>query len=314
MRTLRNLVVLLLLAAAALAAFFEFAPQQATDAALSLERFRAGLTRRDITLKSGLRFAYLEGGDGPTLVLLHGFAADKDNFTRISSTLTGHYHVIIPDLIGFGESSHLPAPADYRADAQARRLHEFLEALRVRGLDLGGSSMGGQIAMAFAARYPNEVSSLWLLDPAGVWSAPKSELADMVVGQGRNPLIPTTEQEYADLFGFVMADPPWIPRPMKNAMARERLQNVELSRHIFGQIAVDSVEDRVRGLKVPTLIVWGQRDRALNPLTSTVLQKLLPRSEVILMPGVGHLPMVERPQQAAADYIAFRERLAAPKQ
>ena len=88
------------------------------DTAYSMERSRAGLQRKEIVLGDGTRMVYLEGGSGAPLLLVHGFGADKDNFTRVARWLTPHYRVIVPDLVGFGESTHLP-DADYHYAAQA---------------------------------------------------------------------------------------------------------------------------------------------------------------------------------------------------
>jgi len=308
LRIVKILLAALLALAACVAAFPYLAPATATRLALDLERSRAGLTRKEITLPSGLRYVYLEGGQGEPLMLLHGFAADKDNFTRISAHLTSRYRVVIPDHIGFGESSHLP-DADYRAQAQAERLHALAQALGIGKIHLGGSSMGGQIALAYAARFPGEVASLWLIGTAGIWSAPKSELARLVLEQGRNPLIARNEEEFAQTVEFVMSDPPFVPRPILDVMAQERIRNVALANHIFRQIAADSLEQRIAGMQVPALIVWGEHDRAVHVGTAQVLHRLMPRSRVIVMPGIGHLPMMERPRQSASDYLAFRASL-----
>jgi pimeloyl-ACP methyl ester carboxylesterase len=149
------------------------APENALQLLLNVQRVQAGLDRKEIQLADSLRYVYLEGGKGEPLMLLHGFGADKDNFTPVAGYLTKHYRVIIPDLIGFGESTH-PVDADYSPPEQAKRLWAFAHALGVTSMHLGGSSMGGHIAMTYAALYPEEVKSLWLLDPGGVWSAPKS--------------------------------------------------------------------------------------------------------------------------------------------
>jgi pimeloyl-ACP methyl ester carboxylesterase len=308
LRITNIIAVSLILLAASAGAFVYLAPESATGLTLQLERSRAELVRREITLPSGVRYAYLEGGSGEPLMLLHGFAADKDNFTRVAAYLTSRYRVIVPDQVGFGESSHLPN-GDYRSEAQADRLHQLALALGIRRLHLGGSSMGGQISMAYAAKYPAEVSSLWLLAPAGVWSAPKSELTRLTQEQGRNPLIARNEDEFAQMVNFVMNDPPFVPRVILNVMAKERIRNVALANHIFGQSVTDSIEERIRDTPVPTLIVWGDRDRALSVDSADVLHKLIPRSQVIVMPGIGHLPMMERPKQSANDYIRFRDSL-----
>jgi pimeloyl-ACP methyl ester carboxylesterase len=302
------IAISLILLAISAGGFVYLAPESATELALQLERSRADLVRREITLPSGVRYTYLEGGTGEPLMLLHGFAADKDNFTRVAGYLTPRYRVIVPDQVGFGESSHLPN-GDYGSEAQADRLHQLALALGIRSIHLGGSSMGGQIAMAYAAKYPADVSSLWLLAPAGVWSAPKSELARLTQEEGHNPLIARNEDEFARMVYFVMNDPPFVPRAILNVMAKERIRNVALAHHIFGQSAADSIEERIRGTAVPTLIVWGDGDRALSVDSADILHKLIPRSQVIVMPGIGHLPMMERPKQSAKDYVRFRDSL-----
>src|SRR6516164_4315536 len=95
-----------------------------------LHRWRSGLSRKEVAIPGGLRYVYLEGGQGEPLILLHGFGANKDNFTPVARFLTPHYRVIAPDHIGFGESSH-SQDADYAAPAQAARLHAFTRALGI---------------------------------------------------------------------------------------------------------------------------------------------------------------------------------------
>ena len=280
------------------------------DTAYAMERSRAGLARKEIALADGTRIVYLEGGTGAPLVLVHGFGADKDNFTRVARYLTPHYRVIVPDLVGFGESSHR-ADVDYHYAAQAQRLHDFTQALGLSRFDLGGNSMGGGISMSLAAQHPQEVASLWLLDCAGIAAAPPSELARIVTTTDTNPLIITKETDFAAFLNFVMSDPPYIPGSVMNAMARERMANQPLERQVFGQIATDSVDAAVKGLATPTLIVWGDEDRALSVGTVPVLQALLPNAQAIVMPHVGHAPMIERPKQSADDYLHFREQLGA---
>lgn len=284
------------------------APERAVRAALEYERRLAGLERKAVTLAGGLTYVYLEGGKGAPLVLLHGFGADKDNFTRVAKYLTPHFRVIIPDQAGFGESAK-PPQADYGPRAQAERLRTFARALGVTKLHLGGNSMGGHIALTYAALYPKEVESLWLLSAAGVWSAPPSELRRRMTDTGDNPLLVQDEDDFAQLVAMVTAKPLMIPRPFLDVMAQERIKNYALEERVFKQLAADSVEERIRGLAVPALIVWGQQDRVLHPGTAGVLQMLLIKSEVVMMPGVGHVPMLEQPERSALDYLRFRATL-----
>ncbi len=286
------------------------APESATRWIIDAQRSGAGLVRKEIALADGRHYAYLEGGQGAPLMLVHGFGANKDAFAPVAAMLTAHYHVVIPDLLGFGESDH-PQDADYTAAAQAERMHALAQVLGLKSLHLGGSSMGGHIALLYAARYPAEVQSLWLLDSGGIWSAPPSALQQRMAQSEDRPIFVRSGDDLARAMTIYMNEPPFMPRPIVNVLAEERIRNYALEQRIFQQIMGDSIEARVKGLATPTLIVWGREDRALNPATAEILHQLLPHSAVVLMPGVGHLPMLERPKQAGADYLKFRAGLGA---
>jgi len=312
MRAIKIILAAFIIAVLAGVGFLYLAPETLTKMAVDAERKRSGLERKEITLPGELHYVYLEGGKGEPLILLHGFGANKDNFVYVARFLTPHYRVIIPDHIGFGESSH-PQDADYTAGVQATRIRMLAKALGITKLHLGGSSMGGHISMMYAALYPEEVESLWLIDPGGIWSAPKSEMRERIAKTGENPLMARNEAEFVRIFDFVMSDPPFIPRPVLNVMAQERIRNFELEKRIFRELSADSAENYINGLKTPTLIVWGEKDRVIHPATAEVLHKLLPNSEVILMQGLGHLPMLENPRQSAEDYLNFRKKLSKNK-
>lgn len=288
--------------------FVYLAPEQATEMVVELKRVDAGISRKQISLSNGDKYIYLDGGTGEPLLLLHGFGANKDNFTDVAKYLTQSYRVIIPDHIGFGESDR-PASADYSPLKQAERLREFVQLLGLDRIHVGGNSMGGQIAMTYAAIYPQSVKSMWLLDPAGIWSAPEGELSKIIRTTGENPLLAKNEKEFSEVVDFVMNQPPYIPRPILDVMAQERISNIVLERNIFEQIIADPTESRISGLKVPTLIVWGQEDRAISVKTVPILQKLLPNSQAIVMQEIGHLPMLEAPEKTATDYLKFRTGL-----
>ncbi len=285
--------------------FVYLAPGTATRFFVGLERSRAGLVHKAIELPDGTRYVYLEGGQGEPLMLLHGFGGNKDNFARVARFLTGHYRVIIPDHIGFGESAH-PQDADYSPTEQAKRLKALALALEIKNLHFGGNSMGGQIALSYAALYPTEVKSLWLIDTAGIWSVPDNEIRNTILETGENPLLVRNEAEFLVLFDRVMSERPFVPRPVLNVLAQERIGNYELEKRIFQQFATDSIEERISGLAMPTLIVWGDEDQLINVATADVLHKLMPNSQVTIMKGIGHVPMLERPQQSAEDYLQFR--------
>lgn len=289
--------------------FAYVAPTFSVNAVMTAERTAAGLERKSITLDSGEHIIYLEGGQGEPLMLIHGFTANKDNFTRVAKHLTSRYHVIIPDLVGFGESSR-PPQGDYSVSAQAERLHKLVAALGIKeGLHIGGSSMGGHISMTWASLYPKEVKSMWLLDPGGVWSAPPTPMMTDYLTTGKMALVASSEEEFLSLPSKVMSKPPFVPNVLLREMAHENLPHQDLMYRILGELSKDPIEPRLQGVTTPTLLVWGDQDQVLSVESVPVLQKLLPQAQVIIMKGIGHLPMLEDVGQSAKDYMAFRDQL-----
>ena len=283
-----------------------------TQKIIQYERNKSDLEIKSLTLASGDKMVYAENGNvtGEPLLLIHGFGGNKDNFTRIARQLEG-YHLIIPDLLGFGASSK-PMSADYRSEAQATRLHELLQAKGLAAnIHVGGNSMGGAISVTYAAKYPKEVKSLWLVDSAGFWSAGIHEaLAGATLEN--NPLLVNNNEDFYKMYDFVMYKPPYLPKSVKAVFAQERIANKELHAKILEQIVTDNVEERAKIIaqyKIPTLVVWGEKDQIIKPETVNLIKEIIPQSEVIMMPEVGHVPMVEALDKTADDYKAFREKL-----
>jgi len=284
----------------------------ATQKLVNFERNKSSLEAKSLTLNSGDKIAYLEGGNlnGAPLLLIHGFGGNKDNFTRIADKL-GEYHLVIPDLLGFGNSSK-PMDADYSSDAQARRLNEFLKQKNLNnGIHIGGNSMGGSISVAYAAMFPKEVKSLWLLDSAGFWSAGFFERYQNATADN-NPLVVGDTQQYFALYHLVMNKPPFIPKTVQAVFAQDNINNRDLHRKIIEQVVTDNVEARAKAIteqQIPTLVVWGKEDKVIKPETAYLMKQLMPHAKVLLMPDIGHVPMIEAVTQTAADYQEFRAEI-----
>lgn len=297
----------LLAAVIAAALAFEFLlPASAARAWLALIRRAGGLRTHRIDLADAST-EYLDGGAGEPLVLIHGFGGDKDNFSLVAPFLTRHFRVIAPDLPGFGAASRDPTSA-YRIGDQVRRLHEFIERLDLGRVHLGGNSMGGFICAQYAATYPDEVASLWLLDPAGTKVALGTPLMREFTATGRIPLLVADEAAYGELLDVATHRSSFVPHSVGRVLARRAVADFELHTSIFRQIREESplLEPVLPSIRAPSLIVWGAEDKLLNPEAAAVMAGLIPGSRRIVMPGVGHLPMVERPRRVARDYLAFQ--------
>lgn len=284
-------------------------PGATFDLLRKAERSAGDLEQRSIDVK-GLRIEYLEGGKGDALVLLHGFGANKDNWTRIGKHLTPHFRVIAPDLPGFGESSPDP-DGDYSIRVQAERVKAFVRALGIKSLHLGGSSMGGNIAGAYASSYPKNLKSLLLIAPSGVASSEPSEMNRRLKEGKPNPLVVESVEDYERLLDFVFVKRPFIPHPIKKVLIQEAIEHQPLNRKIFQQLLssadVPPLEVLLKGLPVPTLIVWGAQDRVLHVSGAKILESVMPKAKAEVMDAVGHLPMIEKPEETAGLYLSFLE-------
>jgi pimeloyl-ACP methyl ester carboxylesterase len=253
---------------------------------------------------------YLEGGSGEPLMLLHGVGADKDNFLMVAGPLAKHYRVIVPDLPGFGESDR-PEDASYRTIDQVERLRAFAAALGLTRFHIGGNSMGGLIAGAYAALHPEQIVSAWLLAPAGVKAAKPSPLMQALDAGQPLQIFARTIEETKRLLAFVTYKPPYMPHFMLAYATAQQQRGYSLNRRVVDQLVEGPWLDELvtRAPDMRALIVWGDQDRALDVSGAYALGSLLPNAQVIVLPDIGHVPMIEAPRRAVRDYLVFRENI-----
>lgn len=246
--------------------------------------------------------------DQPTLLLLHGFTADKNVWPRFARHLLPDYSVLIPDLPAYGESSH-DAEASYSIPAQASRVLDLLDALELAQVHVMGNSMGGELAAYLAAVYPQRIRSLAMLDPGGLASTQPSEL-DKRAAAGANPFVISTLEQFQDLSALTMAQPPWLPPSIMAALAADYVQRRGDYARIFTELrARSAVSDILGQVRTPSLLIWGAEDQLLDVSAVPLWQRAIPGLDVEVWPGIGHMPMVEAPQKLAARYRLFLQQL-----
>lgn len=281
-----------------------FAPRRAASIGIAMERRRAGLDR-DSAAIPGAEMPYLEGGRGETIVLLHSFGGDKDNFTRTALYLTRHYHVVIPDLPGFGDATR-DANARYSIDQQVANLRAFLYKLGLERVHLGGSAMGGFIATEYAARHPAQVRSLWLLSASGTAAATDTEVVRTYASTGAVPWLMPEPAAFDGMLRATTQRAPFIPPGVRRLLGMRGAADFALHTRVLRELQ-DSpfLEARFYRIETPALIVWGSEDRVHHAAGADALQAILPHSRIVRMAGIGHLPVVEAPRRCAEDYLAF---------
>ena len=255
---------------------------------------------------------YLERqGEGPVMLLLHGFSANKDTWIQFAAELPENYRLIVPDLAGHGDT---PAPKgeDYNLIRQAERLNQLMANLNISKFHIAGNSMGGAISAIYASLYPQQVSSLTLIDAAGV-DAPNQSEYMAALAEGKNPLIATDEASFEFRMDFVMSKAPPLPWPLRPALMRKTLARQQLNEDIFEdmmatrkQLEDTGFEARLsEAVTMPTLIIWGDEDRVLDVSAVEVFKQKIPHAQVKIYEGIGHLPMVEIPEETAILYSEF---------
>jgi len=280
---------------------------------MMLERARGQMRRRHRDIGQ-VRWHYLESGHGEPLVLLHGFNANAHHFCRVSRLLNGHFRVLAPDLPGFGETATGEA-SSFRVEDLATQVLDWLDALGVRHFYLGGSSMGGYIAVAMARLAPERVRALWLMAPGGLREVKLSAVMEEVAEERHNPLIVRDLRDFQRLTDYCFVHPPWIPMPLQRFLAERGGRRAVLAQRIFDALRDDSrpLEELADQLPTPALVVWGQADQVLNAHGAVVLKERLVNGQVLVLPSIGHLPMIEAPALTAEAWLAFTESLARDK-
>ncbi|MBY0338555.1 MAG: alpha/beta fold hydrolase [Acetobacteraceae bacterium] len=246
--------------------------------------------------------------DAPAILFIHGFGSSLHTWEDWARGLEDRYRVIRLDLPGFGLTGADPT-GDYSDQRAFALLAALLDRLGVARAHVVGSSMGGRIAWGFAAARPERVDRLVLMAPDGF----ASEGRDYDRPPARLPWI-----------GHVL--PYTLPRPLLRPMLRnvyadpsvmtdallERYRDMLLApgvrAAILRRMATSLLvrpEPILATIRAPTLLLWGDSDRAIPASHAEDYRRVLPESQVVVLPRMGHAPMEERPAEGLAALRAF---------
>jgi 4,5:9,10-diseco-3-hydroxy-5,9,17-trioxoandrosta-1(10),2-diene-4-oate hydrolase len=265
-------------------------------------------------LVDGKKIHFQHAGAGRPLLLIHGLVGSAKNWRQNIRFLAHDSSVYALDLFNMGESERIPG-LDAGLEATADRLAACMNALGIDQADIAAHSHGGAIAMMFAARHPDRVRRLILFAPAN----PFCDLGNQLI------------RFYQTRCGVWFARHiPFLPRMLK-ATALSRMYGDP------SRVSLDALDGYTEGLHVPgtmehvlqivqrwfvdmgllrsalpdlaskpTLLIWGDRDRAVGLNSARELQQILRQSSLLILPGVGHIPFEEIPDvcnQAMRDWL-----------
>ncbi len=249
----------------------------------------------------GQKIQYVEAGSGPTVILLHGLGGSSQVWQFSIPALAAKYHVIVPDQIGFGKSDK--PLVNYRIRTYVDFLDQFCKQLGIERATLVGNSMGGWIAAMFTASFPDRVDKLVLVDAAG-YAPPKG--FDTRVFFGLNP---TTREGMKVLLAKVFYNRAFQTDAFIDQSIAARLAagdgytiNSITESIIRGE---DFLDDIVKTIKRPTLIIWGRQDGLVPLAEGERFNKDIAGSKMIVIDQCGHAPNAEKPGEFNAAVLRF---------
>lgn len=262
-----------------------------------------------VTLDSGLEVHLRDEGprDAPAIILLHGSNADLHTWQPWVEGLKADYRVIRFDQPGHGLTG-ATAGGIYTIETYVETIDDVADALGLESFILGGNSMGGGHTLHYAMAHPDRVRAMILVDASG---PPRMQSADD--DEGGN-------------IGFTLARTPVVNRIMKHITPRSLVEqslsqsvsnkdvvtsaavdrywellrypgNREATIFRFGQDYTPLTPEQANSLAIPALVIWGEEDALIPLAAGEWLDEHLPDSELVALPGIGHLPMEEAPEE-----------------
>jgi pimeloyl-ACP methyl ester carboxylesterase len=261
--------------------------------------------------------AYRAAGSGPLLVLIHGMAGSSLTWRFVAPALARRFTVIAPDLLGHGESAK--PHTEYSVSAHANVLRDLLAALGHDRATVVGQSFGGGVAMQFAYQYPERCERLVLVSSGGLGREVSPLLRSLSlpgVAQIFPLLCSPVHREVGTRLAGVIAQLGLRPSPVVEEIWRSyaALADVDARRAFFRTLgavidfegqSVSATDRLYLAAHLPTLIVWGARDRLIPVEHGIAAHRAIAGSRLTIFDDVGHFPHCEAPERFLDTLLEF---------
>ena len=262
----------------------------------------------------GLNVRYVQVGEGPVVLLLHGLAASLLTwYCNIDVLADAGYRVIAPDLPGYGGSDK-PGHLDYSPDAAANFVFDFSQELGLKKFSLVGSSAGGLIAGLFALEYPYMVEKMVLVGSGGFGREVSWYLRVISLPVVGELLYQPWLNNKMGVTKYLFYRPPTVLKELLPEMDRLKLlpgartamlHSVRSSVNIRGLRKQGFILERLKTSEVPLMTVWGADDIIIPVSHADDVRRELPESVVRVIPECGHWPQMEKPGQFNSMLTSF---------
>jgi pimeloyl-ACP methyl ester carboxylesterase len=259
-----------------------------------------------------LRISYVDVGDGPTILLLHGLGHSTHGWRKVIAPLAAAgYRVMAVDLPGFGYSDK---PGNYTLQAYVDFVTEWLDLHCVDRAAVVGNSMGGAIAAAFAGLRPERVGAAVLVDPGGFGKEVTWLLR--LAGLRFARFLPRriSRRQVRRGLRFIVANPSVIEDEDVDRIIElselpgARAAFLEIAHNAIGLRGVrpdQQLGDIAAHITAPTLIMWGDRDRIIPPAHARLANQAIPHAQVAILENTGHVPQLEAPERFTGLVLRF---------
>lgn len=265
---------------------------------------------------NGANVHYVEAGQGPVVLLLHGLGSSLDSWRcNIRPIASAGFNVLALDLPGNGDSDK-PAALNYDARSAVDFTGQFLSALGVEKASLVGNSAGGLVAALFALENPEKTVRLALAAPAGLGRQVSWVLRLMSVPGLGELLFQPWLYKLLRFNKRVFHDPASIPDDVLAEMARVQflpgsasstLRSIRSSINVLGLRRPWRVLDRLPQLSAPLMCLWGENDIIIPASHARWIKEAIPRCQVRIFPRCGHWPQMEQADEFNALLTRFLE-------
>lgn len=254
----------------------------------------------------GARIRYLDEGQGPAVVLIHGYASSLETWATVLPTLRESHRVLALDLKGFGWSDR--PPGDYSVEAQARLVLALMDERGIERAAVVAHSYGSSVALTLALLAPDRVRRIALYD-AFVYPAQRNtffEWAD-VDGLGEALFGAFYDQRPDERIALAFYDDANLPQALVDAVeaAVRRPGTTAAALAVARGMRLERLEPRLGTIAAPVLLLWGREDRVTRLSFGERLQNELPDARLRVYPRCGHFPMIEAARPSLRDLVAF---------